>query len=94
MPYRDMPVKRQESPMLAELEQIKWHDQCKAELKKIISFIINLVKEEYMKFTYSTITRTLTVFGTKMTHVFTNVSSGEIEALVIDAKLKEAIWRK
>ncbi|WP_171263370.1 hypothetical protein [Acinetobacter sp. ANC 4648] len=47
-----------------------------------------------MKFTYSTITRTLTVFGTKMTHVFTNVSSGEIEALVIDAKLKEAIWRK
>ena len=47
-----------------------------------------------MKFKYSTITRTLTVFGAKMTHVFDNVSVGEIEELVIDAKLKEALWRK
>ena len=47
-----------------------------------------------MKFKYSTITRTLTVFAAKMTHVFDNVSVGEIEELVIDAKLKEALWRK
>lgn len=46
-----------------------------------------------MKFKYSTITRTLTVFGTKMTHVFDNVSVGEIEELVINAKFKEALWR-
>jgi hypothetical protein len=46
-----------------------------------------------MKFKYSTITRTLTVFGAKMTHVFDNVSVGEIEELVINAKFKEALWR-
>lgn len=45
-----------------------------------------------MKFKYSTRTRTLTVFGAKMTHVFDNVSVGEIEELVIDAKFKEARW--
>ena len=42
---------------------------------------------------YSTITRTLKVFGAKMTHIFSNVSVGEIEELVIDAKFKEATWR-
>ncbi len=42
---------------------------------------------------YSAITRTLKVFGEKMTHQFSNVSVGEIEELVINAKLKEAIWR-
>lgn len=46
-----------------------------------------------MKFKYSTITRTLTVFGAKMTHVFDNVSVGEIEELVINAKFKEELWR-
>lgn len=47
-----------------------------------------------MKFKYLTITRTLTVFGAKMDHIFHNVSVGEIEELVIDAKFKEALWRK
>lgn len=46
-----------------------------------------------MKFKYSTITRTLTVFGAKMTHIFENVGVGEIDTLVINAKLKEATWR-
>jgi len=46
-----------------------------------------------MSFKYSTITRTLTVFGAKMTHIFNNVGIGEIEDLVTDAKFKEAIWR-
>lgn len=46
-----------------------------------------------MKFNYSSITRTLTVFGAKMTHIFNNVSAGEIEHLIIDAKFKEATWR-
>ncbi|MCW8040524.1 hypothetical protein [Acinetobacter entericus] len=46
-----------------------------------------------MKFNYSSITRTLTVFGVKMTHIFNNVSVGEIEVLITDAKLKEATWR-
>ena len=46
-----------------------------------------------MNFKYSTITRTLTVFGAKMTHIFNNVGVGEIEELVIDAKFKEANWR-
>ena len=46
-----------------------------------------------MKFKYSTITRTLIVFGVKMDHIFNNVSIGEIEELVINAKLKEAVWR-
>jgi len=45
-----------------------------------------------MKFKYSTRTRTLTVFGAKMDHIFHNVSVGEIEELVIDAKFKEARW--
>lgn len=47
-----------------------------------------------MSFSYSTITRTLTVFGTKMTHIFNNVSLGEIESLILDAKFKEANWRE
>jgi hypothetical protein len=29
-----------------------------------------------------------------MDHIFHNVSVGEIEELVIDAKFKEALWRK
>ena len=41
-----------------------------------------------MKFNYSTITRTLTVFGAKMDHIFNNVSVGEIEELLINAKFK------
>lgn len=45
-----------------------------------------------MKFKYSTITRTLTVFGAKMDHIFHNVGVGEIEELVINAKFKEATW--
>ncbi len=47
-----------------------------------------------MSYSYSSITRTLTVFGAKMTHVFNNVGIGELEALLTDAKFKEAIWRK
>jgi hypothetical protein len=47
-----------------------------------------------MKFNYSTITRTLTVFGAKMDHIFHNVSIGEIEELLINAKFKEATWRR
>lgn len=46
-----------------------------------------------MNFKYSTTTRTLKVFGAKMTHIFSNVSVGEIDELVINAKLKEATWR-
>ena len=46
-----------------------------------------------MKFSYSTITRTLTVFGSKMTHIFENVGIGEIDDLIINAKFKEANWR-
>lgn len=46
-----------------------------------------------MKFNYSSITRTLTVFGARMPHIFENVGVGEIESLVINAKLKEATWR-
>lgn len=46
-----------------------------------------------MSYHYSTITRTLTVFGAKMTHVFNRVSVGELEELVTNAKFKEAIWR-
>jgi len=46
-----------------------------------------------VKFTYSSITRTLTVCGAKMTHIFQNVSLGEIEDLISNAKLKEATWR-
>lgn len=46
-----------------------------------------------MKFNYSSITRTLTVFGARMPHIFENVGIGEIEGLVINAKFKEATWR-
>ena len=46
-----------------------------------------------MKLNYSSITRTLTVFGTRMTHIFENVGVGEIENLVINAKFEEATWR-
>lgn len=46
-----------------------------------------------MNFNYSTITRTLTVFGAQMTHIFSNVGVGEIEDLITDAKFKEATWR-
>ena len=46
-----------------------------------------------MNFKYSTITRTLTVFGAKMTHIYSNVGVGEIEDLITNAKFKEAIWR-
>lgn len=46
-----------------------------------------------MKYEYSTLTRTLTVFGVKMTHIFDKVNASEIDALVIDAKLKEERWR-
>ncbi len=46
-----------------------------------------------MSYHYSTITRTLTVFGVKMTHIFKNTSAGEIEELVTDAKFKETTWR-
>lgn len=47
-----------------------------------------------MKFKYSTITRTLEVFGGKMTHIFENVSAGEIEDLIVNAKFKEANFKK
>ncbi len=46
-----------------------------------------------MKFHYSTLTRHLIVFGNKMDHHFENVNASEIEALISDAKFKEAIWR-
>lgn len=47
-----------------------------------------------MKFSYSTITRTLTVFGSKMTHVFDNVGIGEIDDLIVNAKFNEANFKK
>lgn len=47
-----------------------------------------------MRFNYSSITRTLIVFGAKMDHIFKNVSVGEIEELITDAKYKEATWRE
>ncbi|WOE32142.1 MULTISPECIES: hypothetical protein [unclassified Acinetobacter] len=46
-----------------------------------------------MRFEYSTITRILTVFGAKMTHVFNDVNFSEVDSLIVDAKFKEAIWR-
>lgn len=46
-----------------------------------------------MKFIYSTVTRTLTVFGKKMTHIFENVNESEVTNLVANAKFKESIWR-
>lgn len=47
-----------------------------------------------MRFQYSTLTRTLTVFGSKMTHIFNNVGVGEIEDLIVNAKFKEANFKK
>lgn len=47
-----------------------------------------------MKFHYSTRSRILTVFGSKMDHIFENVNASEIESLICDAKFKEARWRK
>lgn len=47
-----------------------------------------------MRFQYSTITRTLTVFGSKMTHIYENVGAGEIEDLIVNAKFKEANFKK
>lgn len=47
-----------------------------------------------MKFHYSTRSRILIVFGTKMDHHFQNVNASEIESLILDAKFKEACWRK
>ena len=46
-----------------------------------------------MRFQYSTLTRTLTVFGSKMTHIFKNVGVGEIEDLIVNAKFKEANYK-
>lgn len=47
-----------------------------------------------MKFRYSSQSRTLIVFGSKMDHIFENVNASEIESLIFDAKFKEARWRK
>lgn len=47
-----------------------------------------------MKLNYSTMTRTLTVFGSRMTHIFENVGIGEIEDLIVNAKFREVTWRK
>ena len=47
-----------------------------------------------MGWKYSSITKILTVFGKKMTHVFDKVLESEIDQLLIDAKFKEALWRK
>lgn len=47
-----------------------------------------------MKFKYSTLTRTLEVFGIKMTHIFNNVGVGEIEDLIVNANFKEANFKK
>lgn len=46
-----------------------------------------------MGWKYSNITKTLTVFGNKMTHIFDNVLESEIDHLIVDAKFKEALWR-
>lgn len=46
-----------------------------------------------MGFIYSTQTKTLTVFGSRMTHIFHNVLASETEALITEAKFKEATWR-
>lgn len=46
-----------------------------------------------MKFSYSTITRTLTVFGGNMIHIYDNVNESEVTDLVANAKFKDAIWR-
>ncbi len=47
-----------------------------------------------MKFRYSSQSRTLIVFGSKMDHIFENVNASEIESLICDAKFKESRWRK
>ncbi len=47
-----------------------------------------------MKFHYSSQTRLLVVFGSKMEHHFENVNASEIGSLICDAKFKEARWRK
>ena len=47
-----------------------------------------------MKFKYSSINRTLEVFGGNMTHIYDNVNESEITDLVANAKFKDAIWRK
>lgn len=47
-----------------------------------------------MKFRYSSQSRTLIVFGSKMDHLFENVNASEIESLICDAKFKEARWRR
>ncbi len=47
-----------------------------------------------MKFRYSSQSRTLIVFGSKMDHIFENVNASEIESLICDAKFKEARWRR
>lgn len=47
-----------------------------------------------MKFKYSSITRTLEVFGGNMTHIYDNVNESVITDLVANAKFKDAIWRK
>lgn len=47
-----------------------------------------------MKFRYSSQSRTVIVFGSKMDHIFENVNASEIESLICDAKFKEARWRK
>ena len=49
--------------------------------------------EKVMCWKYSNRTRTLTVFGKKMTHVFDRVLESEIEQRLLDAKFKEALWR-
>ncbi|MFU9812458.1 hypothetical protein ACNGTW_02375 [Acinetobacter radioresistens] len=46
-----------------------------------------------MRYQYSSMTRILTVYGCKMDHIFTNVGLFEIEALLTNAKFKEANWR-
>lgn len=47
-----------------------------------------------MKFRYSSQSRTLIVFGSKMDHIFENVNASEIESLICDAKFKEASFGK
>ncbi len=47
-----------------------------------------------MKFRYSSQSRTLIVFGSKMDHIFENVNASEIESLICNAKFKEARWRR
>lgn len=47
-----------------------------------------------MKFRYSSQSRTLIVFGSKMDHIFENVNVSEIESLICDAELKEENYGK